>query len=143
VPKKKRKDADKAPVTFSSDDPESDVFPIPHQRPSMRPTAPPPRAEMPTFPTDLSEYARERTGPDHGDVSSTGALEFEPSRVPTLAVSREELVRLQLDHRSGFLLSLLDGVATAEMIVDVSGMPEEEALMALYDLYVRGVITFR
>ena len=106
------------------------------------PTLPPPRAGMPTSPMDLSEYAREATGPDVGSVSERGAFELDLSQVPRLAVPRDRLVQLDLDHRAGFLVSLLDGVSTAEAIVDTAGMPEDEALVTLYELYARGIIAF-
>jgi hypothetical protein len=107
------------------------------------PTLPPPRAGMPTSPVDLSEYAREATGPDIGDVNAREALELDLSGVPYIAVPRDRVMKLELDHRAGFLISLLDGVSTAEEILDMAGMPEEEALIAFYELHARGVIAFR
>ena len=109
-----------------------------------------PREEMPTLPFDLSQYAREATGEGRVDASPESlaaaaaarhdASDFDPSRVPRLTVAPEDLVKLKLDHRAGFLVSLLDGVSTIEMIVDVAGMPQQEALSALQALYLRGII---
>ena len=62
-------------------------------------------------------------------------------QVPLLALSRTELRQAAIDHRSGFLLSLMDGVSTLEMILDVSGMPMLESLRVVLGLVDQGVIT--
>jgi hypothetical protein len=51
-------------------------------------------------------------------------------------------MKAKLDHKAGFLVSLLDGVSTVEMITDVAGMPRDEALAALQALYLRRLIRF-
>jgi hypothetical protein len=61
-----------------------------------------------------------------------------------LAIPREEVRWLSLDHRSGFLLSLVDGRLTVEEVLDVCGMPQLEALrilLALADQKVIGLAT--
>jgi hypothetical protein len=60
--------------------------------------------------------------------------------VPVPAMTETELRWLGLDHRSGFLLSRVDGVATVEDVLDVCGMPRLEALKTLVDLLDRGAI---
>ena len=62
-------------------------------------------------------------------------------QVPVLALSKTELRQAAIDHRSGFLLSLMDGVSTLEMILDVSGMPMLESLRVVLGLVDQGVIT--
>jgi hypothetical protein len=109
---------------------------------SQSPTGPPPRPEMPTLPFDLSEYAREATGEPRLDPADSAKLDFAPDRVPTLNVTPDQLLRAGLDHKGGFLVSLIDGISTLEMIVDVAGMPKEEALSALQSLYLRRLIRF-
>ena len=47
-----------------------------------------------------------------------------------------------VDHRTGFVLSLIDGSSTLETIVDASGMPKSDALRILHDLLERGVVGF-
>jgi hypothetical protein len=64
-------------------------------------------------------------------------------RVPTLMVQPQELRWLSLDHRAGFLLSLVDGTSTLEMILDVGGMPLLDTLRILNDLYQQRIIAFR
>jgi hypothetical protein len=53
------------------------------------------------------------------------------------------ILSLKLDHRAGFLLSLVDGACTTEMILDISGLPPEEGGRLMYGLVLDGVIQFR
>jgi hypothetical protein len=63
-------------------------------------------------------------------------------RVVVQAMVDSQLRWLGLDHRSGFLLSRVDGVCTLEELLDVCGMPRLEALKTLADLLERGAIRF-
>ena len=63
------------------------------------------------------------------------------TKVPVLALSRTALREAALDHRAGFLLSLMDGVSTLEMILDVSGMSNLEVFRVTLGLVQQGVIT--
>jgi hypothetical protein len=60
--------------------------------------------------------------------------------VPVPAMADTELRWLGLDHRSGFLLSRVDGYSTVEEVLDICGMPRLEALKTLVDLLDRGAI---
>lgn len=51
--------------------------------------------------------------------------------VPILAISEGVLSTQGLDHRAGFLLSLIDGMMTIEHLLDIAGMPRFEALRIL------------
>jgi len=53
------------------------------------------------------------------------------------------LKRLPLDHRAGFLLSLMDGAMDLETMVEIAGMPREDVLRVVRDLYESGVVDFR
>jgi hypothetical protein len=64
-------------------------------------------------------------------------------RVPLVMVPRDQLRWLSIDHRAGFVLSLVDGVSSLEMILDVSGMPELDALRILTELAQQRIISFR
>jgi DNA-binding IclR family transcriptional regulator len=48
-----------------------------------------------------------------------------------------------MDHRAGFVLSLVDGVSAVEAILDVCGMPRAEALRILHELIDIGAIALR
>lgn len=60
--------------------------------------------------------------------------------VPTLAVSGAALGRLGLDHRAGFVLSLVDGVSDVETLVDASGIPRAEVERIMAELVLSGVV---
>ena len=62
------------------------------------------------------------------------------ARVPTLAASPEELMRLPLDHRAGFFLSLIDGRSSVGAILDACAMPSDEALGILNALLAQHVV---
>jgi hypothetical protein len=64
-------------------------------------------------------------------------------RVPLVMVARDQLRWLSIDHRAGFVLSLVDGVSSLEMILDVSGMAELDALRILSELAQQRIISFR
>ncbi len=57
-----------------------------------------------------------------------------------LKVEGAEVRWLGLDHRAGFLLSLVDGTTTVEEVVDLSGMPRHEALRLLAELLDGGAV---
>jgi hypothetical protein len=65
------------------------------------------------------------------------------SAVPLVAVPLHEISVQALDHRTGFLLSRIDGMLTFEDILDVAGMPRMEAYQILSNLLRRGVIEVR
>ena len=61
-------------------------------------------------------------------------------RVPHIMMSREQQRWLALDHRAGFVLSLVDGTSSIDEILDISGMPELDALRILVELQQQNVI---
>jgi hypothetical protein len=58
----------------------------------------------------------------------------------TVAIPPEQIRWLSLDHRSGFLLSLVDGSSSVEELLDISGMAKLDALRILYNLREERVI---
>jgi hypothetical protein len=67
----------------------------------------------------------------------------EMSQVPLLAVPLHQIAAERLDHRTGFLLSRIDGMLSFEDILDVSGMPRLDAYRILSNLLRRGFIEVR
>jgi len=57
-----------------------------------------------------------------------------------VAVPSDQIRWLTLDHRAGFLLSLIDGGITIDQILDISGMPRLDALRIMYQLLDQRVI---
>jgi hypothetical protein len=64
-------------------------------------------------------------------------------RVPVVMIARDQLRWLSIDHKAGFVLSLVDGVSTLEMIIDVSGMAELDTLRILSELAQQRIISLR
>jgi hypothetical protein len=64
-------------------------------------------------------------------------------RVPLVVVPRTQMRWLSMDHRAGFVLSLIDGQSSVEMILDVSGMPKLDALRILHELVQQKIVAFR
>jgi hypothetical protein len=62
------------------------------------------------------------------------------AQIVRVALSGDEIRWLSLDHRAGFLLSLIDGESSIETLLDISGMPRLEALRILYGLLDQRVI---
>ena len=60
-------------------------------------------------------------------LSNLGSLQ----KVPRLKISRNELIWQTLDHKSGFLLSQIDGLTSYEDLIAISCMPEFEAMRIL------------
>ena len=63
--------------------------------------------------------------------------------VPMVIVPRTQMQWLSLDHRAGFVLSLIDGSSTLETVVDMSGMPKLDALRNLYELVQQRIVAFK
>jgi hypothetical protein len=72
-------------------------------------------------------------------AAKLGAL----NRVPMVVVPRTQMRWLSIDHRAGFVLSLVDGSSSVDMILDVCGMPKLDALRILHELVERKIVAFR
>ncbi|MFO0551924.1 MAG: hypothetical protein U0271_26295 [Polyangiaceae bacterium] len=57
-----------------------------------------------------------------------------------VAMQLNEIQGLSIDNRAGFVISLIDGVATIGDVIDMSGMPELDVLRMLYELREHGVV---
>jgi hypothetical protein len=62
------------------------------------------------------------------------------SQLVRVALSGDQIRWLSLDHRAGFLLSMIDGESSIETLLDISGMPRLEALRILFGLLDQRVI---
>ena len=62
-------------------------------------------------------------------------------QVVRVAVPSDQIRWLTLDHRAGFLLSLIDGGSTVDQILDISGMTRLDALRIMYQLLDQRVIS--
>jgi hypothetical protein len=62
------------------------------------------------------------------------------AQVVRVVLSGDQIRWLSLDHRAGFLLSLVDGQSSIETLLDISGMGRLEALRILFGLLDQRVI---
>jgi hypothetical protein len=65
------------------------------------------------------------------------------AQIPAVIVQRAQLRWLSIDHRAGFVLSLIDGSSTLEMILDVSGMPKLDSMRILLELIAQRIVALR
>ncbi|MCC6648879.1 MAG: hypothetical protein IT374_25350 [Polyangiaceae bacterium] len=109
----------------------------------------PPAPPVPSFEldVDLPSYDVDESS---GVVSwhADGAAHLTPKvparlagdAVPRVSMARALISSLPLDHRAGFVLSLVDSASTVDEILDLAGMPPTEAREILIHLARRGVI---
>jgi hypothetical protein len=133
-----------APVDTQSS--ERTTFLPPRPEPLAVSAAEPPKS-LRVCPAPLArEYAI--TDGDVDDTTPVQVLRYEKllgpfDRAPYLSVSMDEVMLAKLDHREGFVLSLVDGASNIDAIVDACPMPTEGTLCILHSLYVRGILGLR
>jgi hypothetical protein len=100
--------------------------------------------EVTTDPELLHSEMRLATRPTMGAMGDEAwARLVSISGAPVVVQSAEQIKRLPLDHRAGFVLSLMDGTIDLETLIDLSMMAPEEVLRLVRDLFESGVIEFR
>ncbi len=62
---------------------------------------------------------------------------------PVVTLTAHEIAAMTFDHRTGFLLSRIDGSMTIEEILDVSGMGAFDSFRILSSLLRAGIVTIR
>lgn len=62
---------------------------------------------------------------------------------PRVAIANDQIRWLSLDHRAGFLLSLIDGQCSLDELLDVSGMARLDSLRILSELLEQKVISLK
>jgi len=121
----------------------------------------PSRDRLPTLEFDLTEYARESTGPasysahPQADLLSAWALEghvdpsfarttdllvdISPEDVPFVSIAAEELAHL-VSHREAFVVASIDGQSTLDALAYTVDLPAGEVLAIICTLCARGII---
>ncbi len=82
------------------------------------------------------------TRPQWGRGITNDAWARTMSGSPTVTMAAADLKRLPLDHRSGFLLSLMDGSIDLETLLEVSGMDRNHVISIIRNLFESGVVEF-
>jgi hypothetical protein len=97
----------------------------------------------------LTPYAREHAIAD-GDTDDTPAAMLQYvkllgsfERVPYVNASMQSVMMAKLDHREGFVLSLIDGASDIDTILDACPMPTHKTLRILHGLCMRGILGLR
>jgi hypothetical protein len=98
--------------------------------------------------SDLAEpgprsEVRRVTRPEMGAVAGDEGWARRMAGRPVVVMPLELLKRLPLDHRDGFLLSLMDGAIDLDTIVEIAGIPRAEVIRLVRELFESGVIDFR
>jgi hypothetical protein len=65
------------------------------------------------------------------------------NRSPVVVVPRSQMRWLSIDHRAGFVLSLIDGSVSVETVLDLSGMPRLDALRILHELVQQRIVALK
>jgi hypothetical protein len=119
------------------------------------------RDRMPTRPHDLSEYARELTGPTsfsahpQAELLSAWALrdhegptlakmtellvDISPLDVPYVLLGSQEIAQL-VSHREAFVIASIDGYSTLDTVPDNVDLPPGEVLAMICELCARGIL---
>ncbi|MDB4937277.1 MAG: hypothetical protein JWP87_4249 [Labilithrix sp.] len=119
------------------------------------------RDRFATSPHDLSDYAREHTGPTSwsahpdADALSTWALaehddpycarttdllsSISPLDVPHITVRYQDAAQV-VGHREAFVMASIDGRSTCEKLVDMIDLPPGDVLAILCSLCARGLV---
>jgi hypothetical protein len=105
----------------------------------------PPSATIDEEPAQETPYSETRlaTRPTMGVAVTDEAWARTMTGAPQIVMPSDELRRLPLDHRAGFLLSLMDGTIDLPTVIEVSAMPHDDALRVVRDLFDAGVVVFR
>jgi hypothetical protein len=92
---------------------------------------------------DPSSDVRLAARPPIGDFLGLEAWASQVSGKLFVIAPVEVLKQMPLDHRAGFLLSLMDGTTDLDLLVEVSGMPRDDVLAIVQELHEVGAVEFR
>jgi len=102
-----------------------------------------PRSERATrrLSSDRVTIRRPTTWAPEPLMAEDGGDDVRPDAIPRPARPARDLLRLRLDARAGFVLSMVDGHTTVQTIIDVCGLPDAEVVALLRTLRDAGAIT--
>jgi hypothetical protein len=101
-----------------------------------------PQDDLPTRPIDLAAIAREFESIDELATTAEIPVDLAQDEVPHLAVPVSELADRLVNSREAFIVSLVDGVSSVEMLLDIGGVPRQEMSSVLCQLRARQVLKF-
>jgi hypothetical protein len=92
---------------------------------------------------DPSSEVRLAARPPLGDFLGPEAWASRTSGTLVVVAPLEVLKQMPLDHRAGFLISLMDGTLDLDMLIDISGMTRDDVLAIVQELHEIGAVDFR
>lgn len=119
-----------------------EVAPPSSQRPTIKPPARSSGLRLKASDADLpiqELLARFELGDYLGALAVADTL-LDDRRKPALRATVDELRAFRLDHREGFLLSLVDGRTSLEGVLEASGLPMIDALRIFCELVEKRII---
>ena len=97
----------------------------------------------PTIPEGPASEMRLATRPSPVPAMTDEAWARTIVGTPRVTLGCDDLKQLQVDHRAGFVLSLMDASLDLETLIDLSGMERGAVLNLVRGLYETGVVVFR
>ena len=92
---------------------------------------------------DPSSEVRLAARPPLGDFLGPEAWASRAAGMLVVVAPLELLKRMPLDHRAGFLLSLMDGTLDLDTLIEVSCMTRDDVLAIVQELHEIGAVDFR
>jgi hypothetical protein len=102
-----------------------------------------PKEDRVTPTVDLGRFARASEGEIEKAPTSNVRAPVSRSMVPQLVMSLDELRELPIDPRAAYLVSLVDGQCSLEMIADVAGTPADDVIEVFAMLVQLGAVELR
>jgi hypothetical protein len=96
-----------------------------------------------TPPVDLGDLARRSEREPEGEPSSGLRPRTSLSLVPWLMITLDRLSELPIEPNAAFLVSLVDGQCSVELIADIAGMPRDEVAGIFERLAQLGAVELR
>jgi hypothetical protein len=99
--------------------------------------------DSPTIPESPSSEVHLSLRPSPLSLMSDEAWARMIVGAPRVTMGYDELKRLHVDHRAGFVLSLMDGSLDLETLIDLAGLERDIVLELVRGFYEAGVVVFR
>jgi hypothetical protein len=101
------------------------------------------RPDRPTIPESPSSDVHLSLRPSPLPAMSDEAWARTIVGTPRVTMGYDELKHLNVDHRAGFVLSLMDGSLDLETLIDLAGLERHAVLELVRGFYEAGVVVFR
>jgi hypothetical protein len=93
--------------------------------------------------SDIPESTHETVPELPAVIGPAHSQDFSLASVPVVVVSRDQVGRLPLDARQGFVLSLIDGECSLEDVIDVCAFERIETIDIVAGFIQSGIVVLR